>query len=197
MDRLLAVALLVALSACAAETGTRTAAGPAPVTEVTRTVERDGKFLAFVGPRRQHGEPFLGVPSTNIYLLRSWVDTRTGETASQLYVEDSYFGTERNWNAARDAQGKELRFIEISKNEITCDNGCSYAEEFAAALHETVLRASPNGITVTFASRSGMQKTITVPGELIQKQLAALAEARAGRPSAANALPTAIRAAGS
>jgi len=182
MKRLLAAVLSMALCGCAAQSGIPRAE---PATGVTRTVEQDGKFVGLVGPRRQHGEPFLGVPSTNFYALRSWIDTRTGETVHQLYVEDSYFGAERNWSAARDGQGRDLRFIEISKNEITCENGCSYAEEFAAALPEPLLRSSPEGLTVIFTSRSGTQKTIAVPGELIQKQLAAVGEARAGRPSAA------------
>lgn len=178
-----AAALLALLCGCAGEAGAPIAAAPAG--GVSRSVEQGGKFIALVGPRRQHGEPFLGVPSTNFYALRSWVDTRTGEAVHQLYVEDSYFGAERHWNAARDGAGRELRFVEISKNEITCDQHCSYAEEFAASLPEDLLKASPKGLTVTFSSRSGDRKMIEVPGELIEKQLAAVAAARAGRPSAA------------
>jgi hypothetical protein len=184
MNRLIAGLLLIVLAGCGGQTGAlQTAAAPPDV--VTRTVEKDGKFLAFVGPRRQHAEPFLGVPSTNVYLLRSWVDSRSGETAHQLYVEDSYFGAEREWNAARDGQGQPLRFVPISRNEISCDNNCSYAEEFAAVLPEALLRANPNGLSVTFTSRSGLQKTIAVPGELIAKQLAAVDAARPARPTAA------------
>ena len=82
----------------------------------------------------QHAEPFLGVAGTNFYTLRTWIDRRTGETVHQLYVSDSYAGPPRDWNAARDAQGRPLRFIPISKNEITCQPSCSYAEEFAAAI---------------------------------------------------------------
>jgi len=169
MNKLLALALLIALGGC----GTLSTTAPpvaAPASEVTRTAEQDGRFIAFVGPRRQHAEPFLGVPSTNFYALRSWVD--------------SYAGAERKWNAARDGEGRELRFVEISRNEITCEGGCSYAEEFAAALPEALLRASPDGLAVNFTTASGLQKLIAVSGELIQKQLAAVDAARAGRPTA-------------
>jgi hypothetical protein len=182
MYQLLALALLVALSGCGAASVPVTS-GP-PASEVTRSVEQDGKFIALVGPRRQHAEPFLGVASTNFYALRSWVDTRTGETVHQLYVSDSYAGPERKWNAARDGQGRDLRFVEISRNEITCERGCSYAEEFAATLPEALLQASTGGLTVTFFAGTGVQKTIAVPGELVQKQLAAIAAARPGRPVA-------------
>ncbi len=160
-----------------------------PATEISRSVEQGGRFVAFVGPRRQHAEPFLGVSGTNFYALRSWLDTRNGEIAHQLYVEDSYFGAERNWQAARDKDDHQLRFIAISKNEITCDNGCSYAEEFAAALPEALLRASPQGLAVSFTARSGAEQTIIEPGDLILKQLAAVDQARATLPAAAAAAP--------
>jgi len=178
----LALVVLLALSGCGGQTAVVTSGAPA--SEVTRTVEEDGRFIAFVGPRRQHAEMFLGVASTNFYALRSWIDARTGETVHQLYVSDSYAGPERKWNAARDGQGRELRFVEISRNEITCERGCSYAEEFAAALPEEVLQAIAGGLTVYFSAISGSQNTIVVAGELIQKQLAAVAATRPGRPVA-------------
>src|SRR5437763_6672878 len=107
--QLLAPALLIVLAGCGA-----LSSAPPPViqsaTEVSRSIEQDGKFIGLVGPRRTHAEPFLGVPGTNFFALRSWIDTRNGETAHQLYVEDSYFGGKRNWDAARDKAGGELRF---------------------------------------------------------------------------------------
>jgi hypothetical protein len=178
----LGLAAAVAVSGCAIE-GPPAPAQPANA--VTLTKEKDGRFLVLSGPRFRHAEPFLGIASTNFCLLRSFIDTRTGETLHQLYVEDSYPGAERNWNAARLAAGEPLRFVPISKNEITCDAGCSHAEEFAASLPEPLLRANPQGLTVVFTARSGIARTITVPGDAIAKQLGAIAEARATRPTAA------------
>jgi hypothetical protein len=189
LSPVLAAAAAIAVSGCAIE-------GPmAPAqlaNAVTLTKEKDGRFLVLSGPRLRHAEPFLGIASTNFYLLRSFIDARTGETLHQLYVEDSYPGAERNWNAARLAAGETLRFIPISKNEVTCDAGCSYAEEFAASLPEPLLRANPQGFTVVFTARSGIARTITVPGDLVAKQLAAIAEARATRPAAAAAGPAPV-----
>ena len=181
-----AAALLAALAGCA---GLSSAPPPgvAAASPVTRSEEQGGRFIAFVGPRQPHGEPFLGVPGTNFDALRSWIDTRNGETAHQLYVEDSYFGAERNWEAARILGGEALRFIAISKTEITCENGCSYAEEFAAALPDALLRASPQGLAIRFTAHSGAEQTIVVPGDLIQKQLAAVDEARISLPAASAA----------
>jgi hypothetical protein len=178
-----AASLLAALVGCVGPSN-----APPPnvlgATGVTRSEEQGGRFIAFVGPRRPHGEPFLGIPGTNFDALRSWIDTRDGKTAHQIFVEDSYFGAERNWEAARILGGEALRFIPISKNEISCENGCSYAEEFAADLPEALLRASPRGLAISFTAHSGAEQTIIVPGDLIHEQLAAVDEARATLPTA-------------
>ena len=156
-----------------------------PVDATTHPPQQAVRFVTLTGPRLQHAEPFLGVEDTNFYLLRSMIDLRTGGIAHQLYVEDSYFGAERGWNAAREVAGQPLRLIAIGKNEITCESGCSYAEEFAAVLPEPLLRANPQGLRILFTARSGASKTIAVPGELVAKQLAALGQTRATLPVAA------------
>lgn len=181
---LAAAPLLLALAACGGVTNLPPPVPPS-ATEVGSSKGADGRFIAFVGPRRQHDAPFLGVPGTNFYVLRSWLDTKTGARAHQLYVEDSYFGAERNWEAAADKDGNKLRFVPIAKNEITCENGCAYAEEFAADLPEALLRASANGLTVRFTAHSGADMTIIEPGEVVQKELAAVDAARASLPVAA------------
>src|SRR5271167_2602143 len=109
----LAASLLAALAGCS---GLSSELPPNVLAAggVTRSEEQGGRFLAFVGPRRPIAAPFLGVSGTNFDALRSWVDTRNGETLHQLYVEDSYFGAERNWEAARILGGLSLRFIAIS-----------------------------------------------------------------------------------
>lgn len=157
-----------------------------PGDAVTQAIEAGGKFVGVQSPKIPQGAPFFGVTETNFHVLRSWIDRRTGETAHQLYVEDSYAGKKREWNAARDGEGRTLRFIPISLNEITCNPGCSYAEEFAAALPEDELRAHPQGLTVFFTAKSGEQMAIPVSGDLIVKQLAAVdAARRAGAAAAA------------
>ena len=146
----------------------------------------------FIGLKGQHAPPFLGIPETNFYCLRSFVDRRTGETAHQLYVTDSYFGAERDWNAARDSAGISLPFVAIGHDEISCDAGCSYVEEFAANLPENMLQASPDGLAVTFLSRSGDEMTIVVPHDRITAQFAAIDARRASaQPVALGAQPVA------
>src|SRR5215469_2280801 len=166
-----AVFLGMALTACAQLTPRQTT-DDVLVTEARE--DSSHRFILFIGPRAQHAPPFLDIPDTNFYCLRSFVDRRTGETAHQLYVTDSYFGAERGWNAARDSAGAPLPFVAIGHDEISCDAGCSYVEEFAANLPESLMRASSDRLAVTFSSRSGDKKTIVVPAERITAQLAAV-----------------------
>lgn len=180
-----ALVAALALAGCEATSATTPIQPGQAGTAVRVTLDPGGRFIVVAGPISRHAPPYLGVSSTNFYLLRSFMDARTGQVAHQLYVEDSYPGAERNWDAARLATGEPLRFIPISKNEITCELGCSYAEEFAAALPEPLLRASPQGLTVLFTARSGAQKAIAVPGDLVTRQLATVDQARATRPAAA------------
>jgi len=194
---LLAALLLAGLAACAGGNSGVTTSGSLPTPEahpdtaITVNRVQDGKFLSFVGPRTQHDPLFLGVPGTNYDLLRTLLDTRTGEVANQLYVEDSYSGPRRDWNAAQDETGRPLRFIPISNSEITCDSGCSYAEEFAAALPEPLLRASTNGLMVTFIAKSGAHTVIQVPGTQVAAQLAAVDNAKKSLAAAATPAPAA------
>jgi len=190
----LAALLGSALAACAQlappESAQPKAAGEAQVVAARQDLPQ--RFIGLIGTRAQHAPLFLGVPETNFYCLRSFVDRQNGETQHQLYVSDSYSGAERGWNAARDGTGHPLRFVEITREEITCDGGCSYAEEFAAIIPEPELRASPQGLAVTFTGRSGAEKTISVSGGQITAQLAAVdARLDLPRPAAARAEPPA------
>jgi hypothetical protein len=172
-----ALLLGAALSACAQPPPAETSATPAAAA-ASAAAETSGdplpRFIGVIGIRAQHAPPFLGVPETNFYCLRSFVDRRTGETRHQLYVSDSYSGAERHWNAARDGDGRPLRVVAISRHEITCEGGCSYLEEFAANIPEGELRANPRSLTVIFTANSGAEKTIVVSGDQITSQLAAM-----------------------
>jgi hypothetical protein len=139
------------------------------------------RFLAFTGRKLPHDPPFLGVPDTNFYVLRSWLDRRTGEARYQLYVSDSYSGAERNWDAAHDGAGRPLAFVAIDHHQIACIEECSWAEDFAADLPESELRASPEGLSVVFTARSGAAKRIDLAPAEITAQLRAVDAARAQR----------------
>jgi hypothetical protein len=152
-------------------------ASPAPAPAEARTApaavsEPSARFIGFVGPKVQHDPPFLGIPDTNFYCLRSFLDRQTGETAHQLYVADSYFGAKRGWEGAHDTAGNALPFTPIGTNEIACEDGCSYAEEFAATIPAAAPRASAQGLAVTFTALSGKTMTIELSGEEIANQVA-------------------------
>jgi len=163
----LAGALGLALTACVALMPAQSPEG------VVRT-NPSPRFAAFVGPKTQHAAPFLGVPDTNFFCLRSLVDRDTGATTHQLYVSESYSGAERGWDAARGGNGGRLRFIAISRDDIPCPEGACFVEEFAADLPETALRGNLAGFVVNFSAKSGAVKTIAVSADRIAAQLAAI-----------------------
>ncbi|MGH7030750.1 MAG: hypothetical protein ACREE9_12480 [Stellaceae bacterium] len=165
-------------------------AGSGPVAAAARGVavreHGSGRFVELIGAKAQHAPPFLGTPGTNFYCLRSIVDRKTGETANQLYVSDSYDGAERSWDAAHDAAGRPLIFIPINRNEIACQRGgCSYAEEFAADIPAPAFEARPPGFTVTFTDRAGDRQTIRVSADQIAGQLTAVAAQQKSIPARA------------
>jgi hypothetical protein len=133
-----------------------------------------GRFIALIGPKRQHAPPYLDTPGTNFYCLRSFIDRKTGKTSDQLYVAASY-DAKRDWNAAHDEAGRPLKFIPISRNKILCAGNCSYAEEFAANLRKGELLDNPEGFAVTFVDRAGNAQTIVVSEDQVSAQLAAVA----------------------
>ncbi len=169
-----AASLGLALAACAQPPAPEVPAQPSAAAVAPARGDIPSRFVGLIGTRAQHAPPFLGVPETNFYCLRSFLDRQTGETRHQLYVSDSYSGPERHWDAARDGGGRTLRVLEITRHQITCDGGCAYTEEFAADIPESELRANPNGLKVTFGAQSGAEKTITISGSQITAQLAAV-----------------------
>ncbi|MBV9552312.1 MAG: hypothetical protein JO032_05910 [Alphaproteobacteria bacterium] len=183
-----AVALALAGSGILQSEEKLPAAAP-EATGVELTKQQGGRFIAFTGQRLQHTQPFLGVEDTNYFLLRSWLDNKTGETAHQLYVADSYFGAPIKWNGVHDRDNKPLRFVAISRNEISCESGCSYADEFGAALPEDYLRAHREGFSVVFTADGGKSFPIAVPANLVAAELAAVDTVRA---VAAKAAPASV-----
>jgi hypothetical protein len=185
--------LLLALGACAIlhpeEKLPPQPTGPG----VELSKQQDGRFIAFVGPRQQHTEAFLGVDETNFFALRSWYDNKTRDAAYQLYIEDSYYGGPFKWHGVHDADGRTLKFIPISRNLITCEEGCSYADEFAAELPEDYLRAHKGGLSVIFTSSDGKNLPVNLPSDFITAQLNAvdavrnIAQNTATKPAAAPA----------
>jgi hypothetical protein len=180
MKHIAGAVLALALGGCAMPQPEEKLPAQPGADQVAMTKEQDGRFLAFVGPKVQHTEPFLGVDDTNYFALRSWLDTKTGEAAHQLYVEDSYYGSPYNWDGVHDdVSNQPLRFIAISRNEITCDLGCAYADEFAAALSEEVIRAHrDSGLSVTFTAKDGKRLSVTVPGRMLAEELIAVDSTR-------------------
>ncbi|HEV2301073.1 MAG TPA: hypothetical protein VGR91_05830 [Stellaceae bacterium] len=163
----------LAVSACAVKPQSPTAEKAAtPVVVVREDVS--ARYIEFIGPKILYAEPFLGVPDTNYFALRSWLDKRTGVVTHQLYVSESYVGARRTWQSARDGKGDPLPIAAIGNHKIACRPSCSYTDDFAATLPDALLRGSPGGLAVTFVAQGGSLKTIAVPAEVVQVELATI-----------------------
>ena len=189
--------LALALNACAVLQPEEKLPANPQAQGVELTKQQGGRFIAMVGPRRQHTAEFLGVSDTNYFTLRSWLDNKTQDTAHQLYIEDSYYGGPFKWDGVHDGDKKTLKFIPISRNQITCDEGCAYADEFAAELSEDYLRAHQGGFSAVFTSSDGKILPVNVPGELVTTQLAALDTVRDLAKKAAASTPEPVATAAS
>jgi hypothetical protein len=170
----LAAALMLAASACAPAP----APLPAPVPGVAVRKTALARYVEIIGLKAQHAPPFLGVPGTNFFVLRSWLDRDSGRATTQLYVSDSYQGAEKKWSAAYDAAGAALPFTAIRRDQISCAGGCAWVEDFAALIPETELATAAGGLAVTFLARSGDRKTILLTPRQIRAQRAAIAATR-------------------
>ena len=168
----LAAALLgLALSACTQNRPPPVAGAPGhPAVVVREDVSQ--RYIEFIGPKILFAKPFLGVPDTNYFALRSWLDRQTGAVTHQLYVSESHVGPRRHWTSARDAEGDPLPVAAIGSHKIACDPACSYSEDVAASLSDALLQKSRGDLAVTFGAEGGRQKTITVPAAVVQVELA-------------------------
>ena len=86
---ILAASLGLALAACAQAPPPEAPAQPSAAAVAPAREAIPPRFVGLIGTRAQHAPPFLGVPETNFYCLRSFLDRQTGETRHQLYVSDS------------------------------------------------------------------------------------------------------------
>lgn len=169
-----ATVLALALAACAP---LARPALPSPVAGVAIRRTPLARYVEIIGRKRQHAPPFLGVAGTNFFVLRSWLDRRTGHASTELYVSDSHHGPERVWQSAFDSAGRALQVYPIRSARITCIGGCSWVEDFAAGIPARDL-APGTGFAVRFVARSGASLTIGVPAAAVEAQRAAIAAAR-------------------
>ena len=159
-----------------------------PANAVKLTDEQDGRFIGLVGPQAQPCRARISAcASTNFYLLRSFIDTRTGEIAHQLYVAGQLFRRK-----AQLERGARTRLAS------RCASSRSAATRSPASTAAPTPRNSPprcpsrccaptrRASRSSSRARSGDRKTILVAADLItQAARRGRCRARAARPDAA------------
>lgn len=148
------------------------------------TVEDDPSKsrIRFVSPNVHHGKA-----AGNVYLVRSWLDRKTGVVTHQIYVTDRYLTPNpRNWNQAAGPKGDRLKFTKIDSKVENCNpDGCPRMEAFGAGIDDAALRAAASrGYTITFTAEDGTKEAITVTPEQISDQIQAIDTRRASMPAA-------------
>lgn len=118
------------------------------------------------------------------YLLRSWIDKKTGSETHQLYVSHYYSGEWIFWHRASAADVGPLEFVSISRKVITCGRylGCSYVEVMGATIqNEILVKSVASGLRIKFFARTGEEMVVTVPADQIAAQIAAINKSKPRR----------------
>jgi hypothetical protein len=76
-----------------------------------------------------------------------------------------------------------LEFIAVSREVVSCRSsvGCSYSENFAVAIPDSMLREHQDGLEVKFYSKAGREMVLKVTARQIRMQLKAIDDFLAAR----------------
>jgi len=162
----------------------RTSITPPPPTAVrppppTSVKVEDSKF--------EDAATFIGIqehPDRNTeYLLRSWVDKKSGQVTHQVYVANFYHGDWIFWSRANSEDAQPLQFVPIKQEVVTCDefSRCSHSEHFAALIPDTVLRTHQDGFSVKFYGKTGKEMILRLTPQQIRQQLKVIEDFQAQR----------------
>jgi PDZ domain-containing protein len=110
------------------------------------------------------------------WLLRSFVDKRSGEVTHQLYVHVGYTGLRRRYETATDDHATPLRFFPIERQRGACSYGnCDYEEDFGLGLSDTTLRERAGaGFQVKVVAHSSHSIILTITPDQMLAQFAAI-----------------------
>ena len=192
MLRAAAFLLLAALAGCGGMAGGPpggAAAGGRQPTAIAVSTEQGGRFIGLTGPRLQHTEPFLGVPARISIRCARWIDRRKRrDRASALCRRQLCRNAARLECGARCAGPPAALHPDQQKRdhlsaELLLCRGIRRRDP-RSGIAQRDRRADRH-----LSARSGAQKTIAVPGELVRAQVVGLDRVRAGLATAAAAPP--------
>lgn len=164
MKTLFAILIMLAVSGCAT----------APTQLQIKSVA-DDQFsqVATVTGAELYVNPFGG--TFRSWLIRSFIDKKTGNVTHQLYVDISYIGDWQYYYMAADDTAKTLDVTRIASHVGDCYGGCSLSETIGISLDDATLRTHQNsGYTLKISAKSGASLIIEISSEQIKLQLAAI-----------------------
>lgn len=165
------VALALLIAGC--QTVSHGLAAATGVTPPRRTVAiEDSQFEPTITIRGTE-QRFNGSAFNDLF-LRSWVAKSDGEVSHQIYVLDHYSGDWKFWSRANSQDATPLEFTQISRDVGSCSAGCDFWESFGVTVADSTLRSHRTGYAVKVYARSGDSMVLTVTGDQIAAQLAAV-----------------------
>ena len=164
--RWIAVATAIVLSGCAMHPIETANSPPVPP-----KIE-DDKFssqITLIG-ETLYVNPYGGL--FRAWKIRSWVTKTTKQIEHQLYVETSYIGEWKHFNAAADDHANALPVHIISSSVGNCMGGCSLYETVGIDLSQTLLEANrDSGFEIKLSAQDGSSVILAISKQQVIGQL--------------------------
>jgi hypothetical protein len=152
---------------------------PSPPASVKIEDSQFDEAATFIGINT---EISYAIDRDTLYLLRSWVNKKSGQVTHQLYITNFYYGDWIFWSRASSEDAQPLEFIAMQSKVIDCAySRCSYSETFGALIPDAVLRIHQHGISVKFYAKTGKEMVIRLTSQQIQLQLKAIEDFQASK----------------
>lgn len=144
---------------------------PVPPHAVVKT-DQFSSTASVIGPS-MFDNPFGGIDRS--WHLRTIIDKKSGLATDQLYVEISYIGDWKYFNAASDQDATDLPVTVIDRSVGDCYGGCSLYETVGVGLDDAKLRAhAATGYAIKLYAHDGDSLILPITPQMISLQMAAI-----------------------
>jgi hypothetical protein len=168
---MLATTMLLGLTGCATNYGTR------PAGDVTAAVQvRDSTFDArriYAGPPSFSETSRFPFVDNETARLVAFKDKATGQVTHAVTLMVMYSGGWRFYESVSLPGGTTVSLHEVKRDVNACMGaGCTFTEQMALELTDDQAQAARSGLQFRVNARSGHSNIITLPGEYVRGFLA-------------------------